>query len=169
MTNHPTQEPDYIDKMIKAHDLRDAQRHPTQGLQDMSLDLSTYSTEALAELQTRIEEEKTKRERKVPFSCCIEGNVKGYDRVQVYGSTHHILKNLHLRLSAEAKLRAAGGGSFKEDNSICLNHLFGRVMGVSDTSPTQGVIYFESEDKVVSAYNTLTPDEKYAIFGFGEG
>lgn len=35
--------------------------HPTQGLQDMTLDLSTYSDTGLKELQTRIEEEKSRR------------------------------------------------------------------------------------------------------------
>lgn len=139
--------------------------HPAQGLQDMTLDLSTYSEAELSALQTRIEEEKTKRERKVPFEVY---RIDGLE-LQVISKDVPTQFNTWLRLSAEAKLRAAGGGSFREDKSFQLNLCLGDAMAFSDTSPTQGAIYFNDVKQALSAYATLTPDEQAAIFGFGEG
>lgn len=145
--------------------------HPTQGLQDMTLDLSTYSDAGLKELQARIEEEKTKRERKVPFSIDYVEEENGFDlhSLVITANEQDVLENLGHRLSAEAKLRAAGGGTWNDERPYFLyKNIKENIQSTSMMMPNQGVIYFKTREQALAAYATLTPDEQAAIFGFGD-
>lgn len=152
--------------------------HPTQGLQDMTLDLSTYSAEALAELQTRIEEEKTKRELKVLFDVRYHSSNDGYrsseGKTEVIVSSDKFkdknLLNLYHRLTAEEKLRAAGGKKFerKKNDYALVRHASGDVWSMPGLWAIYGDLHFDTPEKAEAAYATLTPDEQSAIFNFGE-
>lgn len=144
--------------------------HPTQGLEDMTLDLSTYNEAALKALAARIDEEKTKRERKVPFVVTAYGEKDFLESLTVYKSNDKNLVNLYQRLSAEAKLRAAGGGVIKGEIGYFIKLVEGKneIDIYSTTFPAQGSIYFATPEQALSAYATLTPNEQAAIFGFGE-
>ena len=139
----------------------------------MTLDLSAYSAEAWSDLQTRIEEERDGRFQKCrkAFEVNFHDGI-GFLHVTIQSKSIDTLRNLYHRLSAEAKLRAAGGGEFDYGETeffLWKHNQSRRIATVRAKNMYQGTICFTTPEQALSAYATLTPDEQAAIFGFGEG
>ena len=75
--------------------------------------------------------------------------------------------NLLLRLSAERKLRIAGGRPRKESvysNFYLYKDYLGKLGAMNVTSGYTNALYFDTKQQALDAYKTLTPDEQHALF-----